>query len=83
MFFSFSELCVRLIAIVTGECQAVDLNDDRNREPKATIGDRPPNRYFSFLTSTFDLRPLWSYFSRRVGGKSSGDPSTNPPLDMK
>ena len=29
------------------------------------------------------MRPLCSYFSRRVGGKSSAEPSTNPPLDWK
>lgn len=39
--------------------------------------------YFSLLTSTFELRPLWSYFSRRKGGKSSGVPSEKPPLDWK
>src|ERR1041385_6220136 len=38
---------------------------------------------FSFFTSTLDLRPLCSYFSRRAGGRSSGVPSTNPPLDWK
>src|SRR5580765_5924538 len=36
--------------------------------------------YFSPFTRTFELRPLWSYFSRRTGGKSSGEPSANPPL---
>src|SRR5262245_36381611 len=37
----------------------------------------------SFFTSTFELRPLCSYFSRRVGGRSSGVPSAKPPLDWK
>src|SRR6185295_9670187 len=37
--------------------------------------------YFNFFTNTFELRPLWSYFSRRLGGKSSGVPSAKPPLD--
>lgn len=36
-----------------------------------------------FLTSTLDLRPLCSYFSRRAGGKSSAVPSANPPFDWK
>ena len=35
----------------------------------------------SFLTSTLELRPPASYFSRRPGGKSSGVPSLNPALD--
>src|SRR5262245_59241957 len=39
--------------------------------------------YFNRLTSTLDLRPLCSYFSRRGGGKSSGVPSTKPPFDWK
>jgi hypothetical protein len=38
-------------------------------------------RYFNFFTSTFEFRPLCSYFSRRPGGKSSGVPSAKPPLD--
>jgi hypothetical protein len=25
--------------------------------------------YFNFFTSTFEFRPLCSYFSRRAGGK--------------
>ena len=37
----------------------------------------------SFFTSTLELRPLWSYFSRRAVGKSSGVPSLKPPLDWK
>ena len=37
--------------------------------------------YRSFFTSTFELRPLWSYRSRRAGGRSSGVPSTKPPFD--
>ena len=37
----------------------------------------------SFLTSTFELRPLCSYRSRRAGGRSSGVPSTKPPFDWK
>ena len=37
----------------------------------------------SFFTSTLEFRPLCSYFSRRAGGRSSGVPSTNPPLDWK
>src|SRR6516162_2851778 len=37
----------------------------------------------SFLTSTLELRPLWSYFSRRAGGRSSGVPAANPPLAWK
>jgi len=40
-------------------------------------------RYFSFFTSTFELRPLWSYFSRRAGGKSFGEPSVKPAFDWK
>jgi hypothetical protein len=35
----------------------------------------------TFFTSTFELRPLWSYFSRRSGGRSSGEPSAKPPFD--
>ena len=42
----------------------------------------PPDRY-SFLTSTFERRPLASYFARRAGGRSSGVPSTKPPFDWK
>jgi hypothetical protein len=38
-------------------------------------------RYFNLFTSTFELRPLWSYFSRRGGGKSSGEPSLKPAFD--
>ena len=37
----------------------------------------------NFLTSTFEFLPLWSYFSRRGAGKSSGVPSVNPALDWK
>src|SRR5207248_3187438 len=39
--------------------------------------------FVSFLISTFELRPLTSYFSRLAAGKSSGVPSINPPLDWK
>ncbi len=35
------------------------------------------------LTKTFERRPFWLYFSRRPGGRSSGEPSWNPPLDWK
>ena len=37
----------------------------------------------SRLTRTLDFRPLCSYFSRRAEGRSSGVPSTKPPLDWK
>src|SRR6266576_3397683 len=37
--------------------------------------------HFNFLTSTLELRPLWSYFSRRAGGRSSGEASAKPPFD--
>jgi len=37
----------------------------------------------SFFTSTFELRPPASYFSRRAGGKSSGVPSLKPAFDWK
>ena len=39
--------------------------------------------YFNFFTSTLEFRPLCSYFSRRMDGKSSGEPSAKPPLDWK
>ena len=42
---------------------------------------RRHRRYVSFFTRTLELRPLCSYRSRRSGGKSSGVPSTKPPLD--
>jgi len=38
---------------------------------------------FNFFTRTFEFRPLWSYFSRRSGGRSSGVPSAKPPFDWK
>ena len=44
-------------------------------------GRAVPLRGLIFFTSTLELRPLWSYFSRRAGGKSSGVPSAKPPLD--
>jgi hypothetical protein len=37
----------------------------------------------SFLTSTFDRRPLASYFARLPGGSSSGVPSAKPAFDWK
>jgi len=37
--------------------------------------------HFNFFRSTFELRPLCSYFSRRAGGRSSGVPSAKPPFD--
>src|SRR5258708_7975555 len=52
------------------------------REKQLALRDTcSSERYLSFLTKTFELRPLCSYFSRREGGKSSGVPSTKPPLD--
>src|SRR5262249_46264707 len=41
------------------------------------------DQLFNFFTSTFEWRPLWSYFSRRAGGRSSGVPSAKPPFDWK
>ncbi len=38
---------------------------------------------YSFFSSTFDRRPLASYFARRAGGRSSGVPSTKPPFAWK
>ena len=39
--------------------------------------------HLSFLIKTFERRPLRSYFSRRAGGRSSGDPSEKPPFAWK
>lgn len=39
--------------------------------------------YRKCFTSTFELRPLVSYRARRAADKSSGEPSTKPPFDMK
>lgn len=41
------------------------------------------SKAFSFFTRTFEFRPLWSYFSRRSGGRSSGVPSSKPPFNWK
>jgi hypothetical protein len=37
----------------------------------------------SFLITTLEFRPLWMYFSRRAGGRSSRVPSTKPPFNSK
>ena len=38
---------------------------------------------YRLFSSTFDRRPLASYFARRAGGRSSGVPSTKPPFAWK
>ena len=49
----------------------------------AQTGEKRVQDDFNFFTSTLEWRPLWSYFSRRAGGKLSGPPSAKPPLDWK
>jgi|GEM_PF-2029416 len=60
-----------------GLCQTVNAPTVRIAEVSLLAG------LVSFLTSTFELRPLWSYFSRRAGGRSSRVPSAKPPFDWK
>jgi hypothetical protein len=55
----------------------------RRRARPRPCGAGGARDYLSFLTRTLERRPLWSYFSRRPGGRSSGVPSMNPPLDWK
>ena len=57
--------------------------DRRHRKPHSPSHRFRAVGYFNFFTSTLDFRPLCSYFSRRPGGRSSGVPSANPPLDWK
>ena len=55
----------------------------RRRARHRPCGAGGARDYLSFLTRTLERRPLWSYFSRRPGGRSSGVPSVKPPLDWK
>ena len=55
----------------------------RRRARHRPCGAGGARDYLSFLTRTLERRPLWSYFSRRPGGRSSGVPSMKPPLDWK
>jgi hypothetical protein len=53
----------------------------RSQRPRSNAA--LPGHLPSFFTSTFELRPLCSYFSRRAGGRFSGVPSVKPPLLWK
>src|SRR5262249_24673935 len=44
-------------------------------------GRTPSSGHSNLFTSTFEFRPLCSYFSLRAGGRSSGAASTKPALD--
>jgi len=63
-------------ALVIGESGATGKNYARVIAGADAVGD-------SCLLSTFDLRPLVSYFSRRGGGKTSGVASLKPAFDWK
>ena len=58
-----------------------DIETPAGKVSRIVVNNILRGRFHEFFTSTFELRPLASYFSRRPGGRSSGVPSAKPPLD--
>jgi len=63
--------------------QLRDLEEEYRLQPAGQGARFVYAETFSFFTRTFEFRPLWSYFSRRPGGRSSGVPSAKPAFDWK